>query len=165
MVALSRQEAEDLLFQEAALLDDRRFEEWLELFTDDGIYWIPMDEHADPEREPSVLYDDSTTRAHRVFQLLHERRFSQNPPSATVHSVSNVQVQEADHGDEWVVRCNLTVHELRSGDPRQFGLGQERFLVGRCEYRLRYDDRWRVRLKKVVLSNRYLPLENLTFII
>jgi 3-phenylpropionate/cinnamic acid dioxygenase small subunit len=165
MVALSRQDAEDFLFREAALLDDRRFEEWLELFTDDGIYWIPMDEEADPEREPSVLYDDAITRAHRVFQMLHERRFSQNPPSATVHAISNVQVQEADHGDEWVVRCNLTLHELRRGDARQFGLGQERFLVGRCEYRLRYEDRWRVRLKKVMLSNRYLALENLTLIV
>lgn len=164
-VKLSRQEAEEFLYREAALLDDRDFEAWLELFTDDGIYWLPMDVDADPEREPSVLYDDGATRAHRVHQIINEDRFSQSPSSATVHSVSNVQVEDAADAAECVVRCNLLVYELRGGDYRQFGLGHERTIAGRCEYRLRYVDGWRIRLKKVVLPNRYLPLENFTFII
>ena len=165
MVGLSRQEAEDFLYEEAALLDERRFEEWLALFSEDGIYWIPMDENADPEEEPSVLYDDTATRAHRVHQILHERRLAQDPPSETVHAVSNVRAGKGERDDEWLVRCNLLVHEIRRGDARQFGLGQERILAGRCEYVLRYDGRWRIRLKKVVLSNRDFPLENITFII
>lgn len=165
MVVLSRQEAEEFLYQEAALLDERRLDEWLDLFTDDGLYWVPMDETADPEIEPSVLYDDAATRAHRVYQILHEHRLSQNPPSTTVHAVSNVQAEQDGRGDECLVRCNLLVHEMRRGDARQFGLGQERILAARCQYLLRHAGRWRIRLKKVVLSNRHLPLENFTFII
>jgi 3-phenylpropionate/cinnamic acid dioxygenase small subunit len=164
-VKLTRHEAEDFLYHEAALLDDRDFEAWLDLFTEDGVYWLPMDVDADPEGEPSILYDDAATRAHRVHQIIQEDRFSQSPSSATVHSVTNVQVAEAEDPAECVVRCSLLVHELRGGDYRQFGLGQERTIAGRCEYRLRYEDGWRIRLKEVVLVNRYLPLENFTFIV
>jgi len=45
---LTRQEAEDFLFDEARLLDERLFEAWLHLFTADGLYGIPIVEDADP---------------------------------------------------------------------------------------------------------------------
>ncbi len=164
MAQLSRQEAEDFLFREARLLDERRFEEWLELFTQDGIYWIPIDEAVDPEVEPSIVYDDSSMRAQRVYQLLHQPHYSQMPPSKTIHFISNVEVDEGRDGDEAVVRCNAAVFELRGGDWRQLGLGEQRSIAGRCEYRLQHGDGWRIALKKVVLVNRELPLENFTFI-
>src|SRR5262249_50847346 len=58
-VALTRQQAEDFLYHEARLLDERRFEEWLELFTADGLYWLPMDDGTDPTLEPSILFADA----------------------------------------------------------------------------------------------------------
>ncbi len=163
---MSRTQAEDFIYWEARLLDERRFEEWLELFTEDGLYWIPMDENADPEKEPSVLYDDSVTRRQRVYQLLHQPHYSQIPPSRTVHFVSNVESRAGDKDGQSEVHCNFALFELRAGDPRQIGLGEQRSIIGRCEYRLRYtNDQWRIALKKVIMMDRDLPLHNLSFIL
>lgn len=156
------EEAHAFLHREAQLLDEGRLDEWLELFTEDGMYWVPIDEKADPEWESSVLYDDHQRRAERVHQLLHEPRYAQQPASRTIHFISNVQVDGGD-GDP-MVRCNVIVYELRPGDWRQAGLGEQRSLAARCEYRLRSEDGWRIAAKKVVLLNRDMPLENLTFI-
>jgi 3-phenylpropionate/cinnamic acid dioxygenase small subunit len=168
MVRLSRQEAEDFLYHEAELLDERRLEEWLTLFADDGLFWIPIDEHADPQREPSILYDDSGLRAVRVHQLLHEPHYAQMPPSRTVHHVTNVRVAGESARGEVVVRCNLSVAELRGGEHRQlhYGLGREQTWSARCEYHLRpRDGAWAIALKKVVLVNHDLPVYNLSFIL
>lgn len=184
MSPLSRSEAEDFLYREVRLLDERRFEEWLELFTGDGLYWIPMDENADPEKEPSVLYDDTVTRRQRVYQLLHQPHYSQIPPSRTVHFLSNVEIRAGDkddlsklssssglaglsgHSDYSIIHCNFALFELRAGDPRQIGLGEQRSIVGRCEYHLRYTKtHWRIALKKVIMMDRDLPLHNLSFIL
>src|ERR687887_1517601 len=161
---LSRQEAEDFLFEEARLLDERLFEAWLQLFTEDGIYWIPIVEDADPTTQTSILYDDDPLRQMRVHHLLHERNFAQSPPSQTVHQITNVQVWEGARPNEVRVRCNLVVHELRRGNHRQLGLGNQRALAGKCEYILRYEDRWRIALREVVLINRHLPIPNLSFL-
>src|SRR5262249_42197791 len=118
-VEMTRDQAQDFLNKEARLLDERRYEEWLELFTEDGHYWIPMDEEADPEPEASILSDDAATRAQRVHQLLRGPHWSQVPSSHTVHSISNIEVDSAG-GAEATVRCNLIVCELRPGDHRQF---------------------------------------------
>lgn len=165
MDRLTRQEAEDFLYHESRLLDERRFEEWLDLFTSDGVYWIPIDESADPEHEPSVLYDDAATRAQRVHQLLRQPHWSQMPPSRTLHLVSNVTVAGPIDGAACVVQCAMVVFELRPGDPQMRGRGEQRAFAGRCEYRLRRDERWRIELKKLVLINRDLPIPNLSFIL
>jgi ethylbenzene dioxygenase subunit beta len=162
---LTRQEAEDFLYEEARLLDERLFEAWLHLFTEDGLYWIPLVEDADPTTQTSLLYDDSQLRQIRVHHLLHERNFAQSPPSRTVHQVSNVQVWGGDRADEALVRCNLVLYEIRGGDHLQLGLGQQRALAGKCEYRLRYHDGWRIACKKVVLINRHMPIVNLSFLL
>jgi 3-phenylpropionate/cinnamic acid dioxygenase small subunit len=165
MERLTRRQAEDFLYQEARLLDERRLEEWLELFTSNGLYWIPIDENSDPEKEPSILYDDAATRAQRVYQLLHQPHWSQMPPSRTQHMISNVEVADGETPETAVVRCSVAVFELRPGDPRQFGRGDERFFAGRCDYQLHYQNGWRIAFKKLVLINRDLPIPSLSFIL
>lgn len=160
---LHRSEAEDFLYREAELLDDRKFEQWLSLFTEDGIYWLPMVEDSDPGTEPSVQYDDSLMRKMRVHQLLNKPRYAQRPASRTVHAVSNVIVTSAEREDEAVVRCSVMVTELRGGDYQQLGLGEQRVFSGRCEYRLRRADRLAIAMKKLVLINRDLPIANFSF--
>ncbi len=166
---IDRREIEDFLYHEAELLDERRYEEWLELFTDDGIFWIPLDAGSDPKREPSILYDDKHARMARVHQLVHQPHYSQMPPSRTVHAITNVRVGAGEPDGRVPVRCNLAVTELRSGGPRaiQFGLGNQRTLAADCHYRLsrRPAGGWLIALKKVVLVDYDLPVENLTFII
>ena len=162
---LSNEDAARLLFEEAHLIDTGQLEEWLALFTADGIYWLPIDEESDPTMEPSVLYDGPLLREQRVHQILHEPHYSQMPRSRTVHQVTNVVVLDDGEQGEAFVRCNLAVHELRTGDPLRTEVGQHRVLSGRCEYRLHFEGGWRIALKKVVLMNRDLPITNLPFIV
>jgi ethylbenzene dioxygenase subunit beta len=163
---LSLREAERLLYREARLLDERRLDEWLDLFAPDGVYWLPIAEDGDPTREPSLLFDDSAQRVQRVFQLLHTPRHAQRPPSRTIHLLANVELDEGvPEADSAVVYCSMVVFELRPGDRQQIGLGEQRAFAARCEYRLRYTDAWRIVLKKVLLINRDLPLYNLSFIL
>jgi 3-phenylpropionate/cinnamic acid dioxygenase small subunit len=164
-VQLTRQQAEDLLYREARLLDERHLEDWLELFTADGLYWIPMDDGVDPTLEPSILFADADERKLRVYQLLHQPHYAQMPPSRTARVVANVEVAPAERDDEVTVYCTLVIYELRGGDHFQLGLGDQRALVGRCEYRLRHDDDWRIALKKVMLIDRDLPFHNLSFLV
>jgi 3-phenylpropionate/cinnamic acid dioxygenase small subunit len=166
--AVDREEIVDFLSREAELLDDGLLEDWLELFAADGMFWIPLDPDADPQHEPSILYDDAERRAARVHQIVHETHWSQRPPSRTVHAITNVRIVEAAADETLVVRCNLVVTELRSGGHRalQYGLGEERSFAGRCTYRLRREDgTWKIVLKKVVLLQRDQAIENLTFIL
>ncbi len=164
-VTLTPQEAEGFLYREARLLDQRHFEEWLDLFTKDGIYWIPIVDDTDPEQEPSILYDDSALRAQRIFQLLHQPHYAQMPPSRTVHVISNVEVENGDREGDALVRCTLVVVEIRPGHSQQFGLGKQNSFAGHCEYRLRDERGWHIALKKVLLIDRDLPMPNLSFIL
>ena len=164
---MTRQEAEDFLYLEARLLDEDRLEEWLSLFTSDGVYWLPIDEEDDPERQASVIYDDPLQREKRVHQLRQGARYSQLPASRTIHYLSNVEVDSSPDG-EVHLRCNALILELRPGDHQaiQKGLGNQRVLAGRCFYRLvPQDGGWRIALKKVLLIDRDMPLYNLTFVL
>lgn len=166
-IAISKQEAEEFLFREALLLDERMYEEWLELFTPDGIYWLPMDEAANPDLEPSIIYDDEQERRLRVHQILHQPHYAQMPPSRTVHSVSNLIVGDEVDGNV-LVFCNLALFEIRQGNPRQLGLGDQRTFAARCEYKLRRvepEGTIAMSLKKVVLINRDTAISNLSFIV
>jgi 3-phenylpropionate/cinnamic acid dioxygenase small subunit len=166
-MTLLRSEAEDFLFHEARLLDTRQYDEWLKLFTDDGVYWLPMVDGSDPGLEPSVLFDDPKMRAMRVHQLIRKRNhYAQVPASRTLHSVSNVTIAPGSRDGEFTVRCNLMLVELREGNYSQLGLGDQRLFCGHCEYLLRRrSDLAAIAMKKVVLINRDVPIVNLSFII
>nr|WP_228281445.1 aromatic-ring-hydroxylating dioxygenase subunit beta [Rubrobacter marinus] len=155
---LSRQEAEDFLFREAALLDDMRLDEWLELFTDDATYWIPEGkDDLDPKRETSILYDDRFRMEDRVWRLVRGPAHAQIPPSRTRRMISNVEVEESEDG-EVVVYSNFAIFEVRRNEQRIF--------AGRYEHRLRLgEDALRIRRKKAMLVNNASPLYNLTFMV
>lgn len=165
LAELTRERAELLLFEEAARLDERDFHGWLELFTEDATYWLPMGVE-DPRREPSLVFDDRARMEERVFRLLSTAAHAQLPPSRTQHDITNVRVMEAAD-DRGLVTCNLVVHEVRIGDPSQVGMADPRSVPGRCEYELRRgsDGRWRIARKVVRLLARELPQYNLTFIV
>jgi 3-phenylpropionate/cinnamic acid dioxygenase small subunit len=94
---ISLSEVEAFLFHELALLDDRRFEEWVELFTDDGYYWAPASpDQENPLESVSLFYDDVEMLRTRFNRLRHPRVHSQIPPSRTSHMVSNVVIESRD---------------------------------------------------------------------
>src|SRR6266403_683223 len=97
MPTLTRVEAEDILYEEARLLDERRDEEWLAMLTRDAIYWIPCNgEGSAPDREISIVYDDFPRLRDRIDRLMSGMAHAQSPPSKTRRVIGNVQVAEGD---------------------------------------------------------------------
>lgn len=163
--ALSKDEAEAFLYRKARLLDERRFDEWLTLFTADGLYWVPAEDSPDPYAKVSLMHDDALRREERVFRITRTTAHSQDQASRTLHLVSNVEVEAG--WPEAVVRSNQIVAEIRAGggNYRHYELGEQRLLAARCEHRLRLESgAWRIARKTMWLLNRDMPIGNLTFI-
>jgi 3-phenylpropionate/cinnamic acid dioxygenase small subunit len=165
---LRRDEAEAFLYRECRLLDTLRLEEWLELFTEDGVYWLPIvdGEPEDAGGSISIVFDDAERRGERVYRTLHTPVLDQNPRSRTMHLVGNVEIAGTDRRGDTRVLCNQVIAEIRAGGQLQVGLNQSRLLAARCEYRFRQgSDGWRISLKKMLLLNSDQPLYNLTFVL
>jgi 3-phenylpropionate/cinnamic acid dioxygenase small subunit len=155
---LTRSAAEDLLYHEADLLDDREFERWLDLYTDDAAYWVPArPDPSDPDRHVSLIYDDRARMAERVWRLTVGPAHAQIPPSATRRLITNVRVAAAD-GSDVLIRSNFAIYEVRKGVQRE--------LAGRYEHLVTpHGDSWRIRRKTVRLVNCDAPIVNLTLLL
>jgi 3-phenylpropionate/cinnamic acid dioxygenase small subunit len=163
-VGITQQDAEAFLYKEAELLDELRLEEWLRLFTPDGLYWIPIDDSLSTDHTASIVRDNALRREERVFHLLNTRFPAQSPRSRTLHMIANVRIAET--GPNLIrLNSNQTIHEVRVGDFRQVGLGVVNTLVAKVEHVLeRHQDNLKIALKKILLINRDMPQGNLTFL-
>jgi len=162
---LTREDAESFLYREARLLDTWQLEEWLNLFTEDGIYWVPIDDAKPATRNTSIIHDTALRREERVYHLLNHRFASQTPRSRTVHIISNVETEPAG-SDEFIVRSNQVIYEVRSGDFRQIGLWDVRPLIATVEHHMRLSGGTpKIASKKVLLIDRDMVQRNLTFIV
>ena len=86
------------VMHEARLLDEHRFEEWLDLFTDDGHYWMPLEwGQTDPKLHASLMYEDKLLLRIRIERLKGNRTFSQKPKSRCHHVL---QLSTIDQRDE-----------------------------------------------------------------
>ena len=152
----------EFLYREARLADEARYADWLALWTDDGVYWVPAsaDPDADPERHLSHIYDNRARIDTRVKLLLTGHRYSQEPASRMRRLISNIEVRLAE-GGELVAESNFALAELSIQAKHEV-----HWWVGRSTYRLRQvDGALRMRSKKVVLINAAEPLPNLSFLI
>jgi benzoate/toluate 1,2-dioxygenase beta subunit len=150
------------LYHEARLADEARYAEWLALWTDDGVYWVPAttDPAADPDKHLSHVYDNRGRLETRVKLLQTGHRYSQEPASRMRRLISNVEVTEADN-DELVAESNFILAELAVQAKHEMHLW-----AGRTTHRLRrVDGGFRMCRKKVVLVNAAEPLPNLSFLI
>jgi benzoate/toluate 1,2-dioxygenase subunit beta len=83
----------EFLLDEAELLDARRLEEWTTLFADDAVYWLPMDpDQVTPGDGLNIVYDDRPRLLDRVSRLNSGLAFSDEPHSATSHTLSPVRL-------------------------------------------------------------------------
>ena len=106
--------AEEFLYHEARLLDTQQLEAWLELFTEDATYWVPLErEQKDPLETSSIIHDDRTLLELRVKQARHPRAHARLPLARTVHQVGNVVIAE-ESKDEIKVNSTLQVVEFRN---------------------------------------------------
>lgn len=159
------QAIEQLILREAQLLDQGRLDDWLDLYTEDATYWLPIDETANPLKDSSVIYDNRTRLAMRVEQIMRQNRVAQTPGSNTLRMVSNVDVTEV--GDDTAAATfGLLLVEVRSGDWRQQGLGETRLLPGHCKVQFKkVGAQWKIQHKTIVLLHRKQPIVGLSFIV
>ncbi len=112
---------EQFLYHEARLLDTQQLEAWLELFTDDATYWVPLERNQkDPLETSSIIHDDRTLLELRVKQARHPRAHARQPLARTVHQVGNVMVSEEESG-EITVNSTLQLVEFRNEKQRLYG--------------------------------------------
>lgn len=156
----SRQEVEDFLYREAALLDEWRLEEWLELLTEDAIYQIPPTDvpEGDARNTLFIIADDALRIRSRVKQLLGKSAWAENPHSRTRRMITNVQVLGAEN-ENILITANFTVHRMRYESVDTY--------IGRYNYKLvRQGNQLRIRERRAVLDNEALrPHGKISFIL
>ena len=152
----------EFLHREARLADEARYAEWLALWTDDAVYWVPAttDPAADPDQHLSHIYDNRGRLETRIKLLQTGHRYSQEPASPMRRLIANIEVTPAENG-ELVAESNFALAELAIQARREM-----HWWVGRATHRLRrVGGELRMCRKNVVLVNAAEPLPNLSFLI
>jgi 3-phenylpropionate/cinnamic acid dioxygenase small subunit len=152
-------EVELFLFREAELADAHRFEEWLGLWSQDVLYWVPCNgDDIDPRRNVSIIYDDRKKLEQRLARLGSKQAHSQQPRSKLVRTVSNVVLEDYDPAVGGSAHSRFICAELRN-ERQVLWCGRSRHVLVREEGALR------IREKDVFLVNNDSYMGNLTFLI
>ena len=128
-----RELVEDFLFKEAALLDEWRLDDWVNLFTEDARYVVPTTDlpDGDPKRDLVFIDDDIARLRARAVRLNSRHAHREYPWSRTRRFVSNVRVEETNES-ELSVTSNVLVYRFRNGEGAPY--------VGSIDYVLRRDN-------------------------
>jgi biphenyl 2,3-dioxygenase beta subunit len=161
-----RGEVEEFLYREAELLDDRRFREWLDLFTDDAQYWMPVRDNrlqlpAEVTNELSgrggnFYFDDTKkTLRIRVERLYTGAAWAELPPSRTRHLISNIRIKR-ESGSEVEVHSNFLVYRTRLEHDRDIFVGTRRDILRRV------DGQFKIAQRTIVLDQAILDAKNIS---
>jgi 3-phenylpropionate/cinnamic acid dioxygenase small subunit len=155
------QEALQFLIREAELLDERRWEEWLELLTDDIRYRMPVRVTKEHTLEKSVLqnmdhFDENRySLEKRVERLGTEYAWAEDPPSRTRHFVSNVRVYERAE-EELLAKSYVLLFRSR-GDT----LGPDLLSAERIDVLRRVDGELKLANREILVDESVLRTQNL----
>jgi 3-phenylpropionate/cinnamic acid dioxygenase small subunit len=145
-------EIEQFLYRQSELLDGKLWQGYIDLFADDGIYWMPVSpEQTDWDSSPSIFAEDKSMMEVRMGRVSHPTAWSQLPMWATNHVIGNVVLEAEAHG-EYRVRSRFHMMELRRDDVRHFG-GTYRHTLVRDAGQLK------IKLQRVDLFNAQAPYE------
>ncbi|HEY2337255.1 MAG TPA: aromatic-ring-hydroxylating dioxygenase subunit beta [Burkholderiales bacterium] len=112
---------EQFLYKQSDLLDSRRWQDWIDLFAPDGIYWMPpAPEYKTWDGQPAIFAEDKNLMTVRMNRVLHPDAWSQRPLWGTNHVVSNVQITKVDKKGNVEVKSRFHMMELRRDDVRHF---------------------------------------------
>jgi len=145
---------EQFLYQQAELLDGKRWADYIALFTDDGHYWMPAaPEQTTGEGTPSIFFEDKNLMNVRMRRVQHPDAWSQRPLWGTSHLVGNVTIELGDASSPGiVVRSRFHMMEFRRETSRQFAGTYVHHLV-------RTADGFRIKLQRVDMVNAQGPFE------
>lgn len=167
---LLQREIENFLYAEAALIDDRRFAEWLDLLTDEFRVFVPItrnvryDQSANEktrECQDMAWFDEGKeTISQRVAQIATGLHWAEEPRSRTVHMISNVRVGDVKSGPDGVVEATVNSAFMVY---RNRGLDEKDCMVGRrADIVVRRDGEWKLKRREVDLAQSILLAKNLT---
>jgi 3-phenylpropionate/cinnamic acid dioxygenase small subunit len=149
---------EQFLFLEADCLDRHAYDEWLDLWDDDPLYWVPCnDDDTDPGERISLIYERRQQIEQRIRRLAGKHAHAQDPKSRLMRVVSNVRIHESTEA-QVLAASAFVLGEIR----------RDRQVVwfGRNLHTLtRHGDGFRMKQKKVLLLNNDSPMGNLQFLI
>ena len=145
-LADTQHEVEQFLYRQAECLDDKQWQAWIDLFTPDGIYWMPPEpSYKTWEGMPAIFAEDKNLMTVRMKRVLHPDAWSQRPLWETNHVVSNVIIEKESAG-EVVVRSRFHMLELRRDDVRHF--------AGRYRHTLKRTGKgFAIKLQRVDMAN------------
>lgn len=140
-------DVEQYLYAQAALLDGKRWQEWIDLFTPDGVYWMPPEPgHTHWDGMPAIFAEDKNIMTVRMKRVLHPDAWSQVPLWGTNHVVGNVVVDKASANGDVVVRSRFHMMELRRDNVRHF--------AGQYTHHLKKTPQgWKIKLQRVDMTN------------
>lgn len=147
MSARAQHDAEQFLYRQAALLDDKQWQDWIDLFAADGIYWMPPDaSYKTWDGQPAIFAEDRNLMTVRMRRVLHPDAWSQRPLWGTNHVVSNVIVDKTARNGDLTVRSRFHMMELRRDDVRHF--------AGQYTHHLKKTrGGYRIKLQRVDMTN------------
>ena len=164
IAAMVRQyEVERFYYDEAALLDSHRYEEWLALFSDDAHYFMPirrtrtqreLDKEFNHPGGRAFFDDTKMLLAGRVKKLQSGRSWAEDPPSRTRHLITNIRVIK-DDGRKLEVESNFHVYRTRLNSEETSWIGSRRDVLRRAERSFQIADR-QIFLEQTVLLSRNL---------
>ncbi len=143
---------EQFLYRQSEILDIRQWQAFIDLFSADGIYWVPItQDQTEWEGSPSIFAEDKAMMEVRMRRVMHPQAWSQAPMWATNHLVSNVVI-EKETAAEVQVRSRFHLMELRRDSVRHFGGTYKHTL-------LKTGGGYRIKLQRVDMFNSQAPYE------
>ena len=147
---ITREQVEDFLFREAALLDEWRLQEWLQLFSEKCGYFVPSNDDPQGDHISSLflIADDRQRLESRVSQLEGRFAHAEYPKSRTRRLVSNVRILDASL-NLLRIACNFVVYRMRFEVTDVY--------VGRYEYTLECGEgEFKIRERRAILDHESL---------
>ena len=138
---------EQFLYRQSELLDTKQWQAWIDLFTKDGVYWMPPDpSYKTWDGTPAIFAEDKNLMNVRMKRVLHPDAWSQRPLWGTNHVVSNIVIRKTTPKGDVEVSSRFHMMELRRDDVRHF--------AGSYLHKLRKTkDGYRIELQRVDMTN------------
>jgi 3-phenylpropionate/cinnamic acid dioxygenase small subunit len=157
---------EEFLFWEAELLDERRLREWLELFTDDTRYWMPirrnslerssdLGEELSKPGEGYYFNDTKESLKIRVERVYSKQAWAEIPPSRTRRLISNIRVKK-DDGIAIETDSNFLVYRTRMENDQDFFVGTRKDILRRVS------DDLKIARRTIILDQAVLAAKNIS---
>ena len=166
-----KREIEEFLYDEANLLDERRFKEWLDTLAEDLRYFMPMEfnvksgEHAKREltkREAQMSWfnEGKWTLTKRAEQILTGVHWAEEPLSRVCRMVSNVQLTaiETNAAGELEVSTSsrFLIYQNRCEYEQYFFVGDRMDVIRKTA------DGWKLADREIRIHQNVLLAKNLT---